>query len=209
VSDPRPGRRLSRAFFDRSAPEVARDLLGAYVFSTVDGARTGGRIVETEAYLGREDPGSHAHTRVPTERNAVMYAAPGMTYVYFTYGQHHMLNLVTEAVGTPSAVLIRAVQPTEGIDVMRRRRHGVPDRSLADGPGKVAAALGLTLADNGAALGEGRLELRAGPTPAEEIVVTGRVGLTEGHDLPLRFLLGGHPGVSRGRTGPKKPKPRR
>ena len=205
---PPAGGLLDASFFARPTPEVARDLLGAYVFSTVDGERVGGRIVETEAYLGPGDPGSHAATRAVTARNAVMYAAPGTAYVYFTYGQHHMLNLVTEPEGRPGAVLVRAVEPATGLEVIRARRGGVPDRSLMDGPGKVAQALGLDLGDNGAPLGGGRLELRAGQGPAEPVVVSGRVGLTEGHDLPLRFYLGGHPGVSRGRTGPPTTKRR-
>ena len=133
-----------------------------------------------------------------------MYAAPGTVYVYFTYGQHHMLNLVVEPQGLASAVLIRAIAPAEGLETIRARRHGVPDRSLADGPGKVAEALGLTLEDNGRRLGEGSLAVLDGPAPAEPVVVSGRIGLTEGHELPLRFYLGGHPGVSRGRTGPRK-----
>lgn len=199
---------LPPSFFARSAPEVARDLLGKYIFSSVGGARAGGRIVETEAYLGPHDPGSHAATRAVTTRNAVMYAAPGTAYVYFTYGQHHMLNLVAEPEGTAGAVLIRAIEPTTGLQSIRLRRCGVSDQAFADGPGKVAEALGVTLDDNAVTLGAGRLEVLDGPVPAEPILVSGRVGLTEGHELPLRFYLAGHPGVSRGRIGPPSPRKR-
>jgi DNA-3-methyladenine glycosylase len=207
AATPSPGTLLPAAFFARPAAEVARELLGKYVVSTVDGHRAGGRVIEAEAYLGPEDPGSHAATRAITARNAVMYAAPGTAYVYFTYGQHHMLNLIAQPEGVPGGVLIRAVEPTIGLDTIRRRRGGVAERALTDGPGKVAQALGLTLDDNGVALGEGRLVVLDGPVPSEPVCVSGRVGLTEGHELPLRFYLGGHPGVSHGRTGPAPRQP--
>jgi len=201
-----PGRPLGSSFFARPAPEVARDLLGKFVVSTAQGVRTGGRIVETEAYLGPDDPGSHAATRAVTRRNAVMYGSPGTAYVYFTYGQHHMLNLIAQPEGTAAGVLVRAIEPTVGIETIRKRRGGVADRSLTDGPGKVAEALGLTLEDNAVPLGTGRLEVLDGLPPIEGIRVSGRVGLTEGHELPLRFYLEGHPGVSRARTGPRATK---
>lgn len=161
---------------------------------------TGGRVVETEAYLGSDDPGSHASTRGITPRNRTMYGPPGTTYVYFTYGNHHMLNLVTEAEGTAGAVLIRAIEPVIGLETMRARRAGVADRSLADGPGKLAAALGVTLADNGATLGAGRLEVLDGPSP-ERVGASGRVGLSAGHDMELRFYEEGCTFVSKGRAG--------
>ncbi|MFA5843299.1 MAG: DNA-3-methyladenine glycosylase [Coriobacteriia bacterium] len=194
---PRP---LPGAFFARDTASVARELLGKILVSADGETVTGGRIVETEAYLGSDDPGSHAATRGITRRNSVMYGPPGNAYVYFTYGNHHMLNLVTEVEGTAGAVLVRAIEPLIGLEEMRSRRAGVRDGSLADGPGKLAAALGITLADNGATLGAGRLEVLDGPAP-ERIRATGRVGLSAGHEKELRFYEEGCPFVSKGRTG--------
>jgi DNA-3-methyladenine glycosylase len=200
---------LPRSFFARDTPTVARDLLGKVLVSTVGDTVTGGRIVEAEAYLGAGDPGSHASTKGITRRNAVMYGPPGVAYVYFTYGNHHMINLVTEPVGTAGAVLVRAIEPLFGVEEMLRRRapaHGV---ELANGPGKLAAALGIDLSDNGTTLGEGRLAVYdASSVPDAAVRVTGRVGLSDGHELELRYHLAGDPHVSKGRTGPKPPKHR-
>ena len=190
-------------FFMRHPAEVAPELIGAYVVSTSGGVVTGGVIVETEAYLGTDDAGSHAATRGITKRNATMYGPPGTAYVYFTYGNHHMLNLVCEPDGIAGAVLVRALEPLWGLSEMAARRHGRPDRELCNGPGKLAAALGLDLSDNAVALGEGRLSVYHGLRPAaDEIATSGRVGLSAGHELELRFFLAGSPFVSRGRTGP-------
>ena len=121
-------------FFDRSPELVAPELLGALLVSTAGGVETGGRIVETEAYLGRDDPGSHAATRGITKRNAVMYGPPGSAYVYFTYGNHHMLNLVCEPEGVAGAVLIRAIEPLLGIEVMSGAGAGGRSGSCATAP---------------------------------------------------------------------------
>jgi DNA-3-methyladenine glycosylase len=199
---------LAAAFFARDTVLVAKDLLGKVLVSRHFDTVTGGRIVETEAYLGSHDPGSHAATKGITERNAVMYGPPGRAYVYFTYGNHHMLNLVTEEEGVAGAVLVRALEPLVGEDEMLRRRvsrGGVAPsvRDLANGPGKVAAALGVDLSDNGTRLGSGRLAVYDAPPPREHVVSSGRVGLRAGHDAELRFYLGGNEFVSKGRTGPK------
>jgi DNA-3-methyladenine glycosylase len=130
---------LPRAFFARETRQVARSLLGARLVRIDRGRRLTGIIVEAEAYIGEEDQGCHArHGR--TARNAVMFAAPGHAYVYFTYGMHWMLNVVTEAEGYPAAVLLRAIWPEEGVALMQRRRGRQP---LADGPGKLCQALGI------------------------------------------------------------------
>lgn len=193
---------LSREFFDRSARHVAPDLLGCVVASTAGGTLTAGRIVEVEAYLGSDDPGSHAATKQVTQRNAVMYGAAGTVYVYFTYGNHHMLNLVCGPQGVAGAVLLRALEPVAGIDVMTERRNGVALHDLANGPGKLAVALGIDLSDNGTTLGEGRITVYAGERrPDEGIGVSGRVGLSAGHELELRYFLEGNRYVSRGRAG--------
>ena len=159
---------LSAEFFARDSVSVARDLLGKIVVSTAGGTVTSGRIVETEAYLGADDPGSHAATKGITRRNAVMYGPPGHAYVYFTYGNHHMLNLVTGSEGVAGAVLIRAIEPIEGIETMARRRAAgrrtgrpLSLRDLGNGPGKLAAALGIGLEDNGTRLDGRRYTRRA------------------------------------------------
>ncbi len=196
-------RPLGDTFFARPTALVARELVGALLVSDVDGVLTGGVIVETEAYLGADDPGSHAATKGVTARNRVMYGPPGRAYVYFTYGNHHMINLVTEADGIAGAVLVRAIEPTLGIDVMLRRRHDRGGRDLTNGPGKLAEALGVDLRHNGMALG-GALTVFERERPAD-LVVTGRIGLSAGSDLPLRFCMRGNGYVSRGRTDHRPP----
>jgi DNA-3-methyladenine glycosylase len=194
---------LDAAFFQRAPDLVAPDLLGAIIVSTAGGVETGGRIVEAEAYLGSQDVGSHAATRGITKRNAVMYGPPGTAYVYFTYGNHHMLNLVCEPQGVAGAVLIRAVEPLFGIEAMTERRRGLPLGQLCNGPGKLAAALGVDLTDNGSVLGEGRLSVYDGERlPAGQIASSGRIGLSSGHELELRWYVKDSVYVSRGRTGP-------
>lgn len=194
--------RLEASFFARDPRDVARDLLGCILVSTAGGVTTGGRIVETEAYLGAEDPGSHAATKGMTARNAVMYGPPGTAYVYFTYGNHHMLNLVCLPERTAGAVLIRAIEPLLGVETMMQRRHVRPMHELASGPGKLAAALGVDRSDNGVLLGEGRLIVYDGARPRDgEICVSGRVGLSMGHELEFRYFICGNRFVSRGRTG--------
>jgi len=171
--------------------------------SRVDGVLAGGCIVEAEAYLGPEDPGSHAATKGVTRRNVVMYGAPGTVYVYFTYGNHHMLNLVCEREGVASAVLVRALEPMIGVECMTARRGGRRLTELCNGPGKLAQALGVDLRDNGTVLGEGRLVVYDAPrVPAADVSVSGRVGLSAGHELDLRFYVNTSRFVSKGRTGP-------
>lgn len=198
-SDPVP-----RSFFARPTERVARELLGRVLVSRIGGGITAGRIVETEAYLGPEDPGSHAATKRVTSRNEVMYGPPGVAYVYFTYGVHHCLNLIAEEEGTAGGVLIRAIHPLVGEDVMRERRDGRGGRELTSGPGKVAQALGVRLEHDRSALGEGPLEVRDDGTRPDAVSVGPRVGLSEGHDLHLRFFVEGDPYVSRARPGPSR-----
>lgn len=202
---PDAGPMLGAEYFARDTTEVARDLLGKVLVSRADGVLAGGRIVEVEAYLGSHDPGSHASTRGITKRNAVMYGPPGRAYVYFTYGNHHMVNLVCEPEGIAGGVLVRALEPTIGVERMRCRRGGRAGADLTNGPGRLAQALGVDLTDNGTKLGAGRLAVFDASPPWEPVRVSGRVGLSQGHDLDLRFYLGGSPHVSRGRSGlPRK-----
>lgn len=206
--DPAQARALPHAFFEREPDVVAPELLGCVLVSTAAGGLTAGRIVEVEAYLGSDDAGSHAATKGITKRNAVMYAAPGSVYVYFTYGNHHMVNLVCAPEGRAGAVLIRALEPLVGIEIMASRRHGRQVSELANGPGKLAAALGVDLSDNGVLLGSGRLQVYDGErSPDERVGVSGRIGLSAGHELDLRFYFEGNAWVSRARTGPIRPKP--
>lgn len=205
---------LPPSFFARDTVTVARELLGKILVSHVGDTATGGTIVETEAYLGSDDPGSHAATKGVTKRNAVMYGAPGRAYVYFTYGNHHMLNVVTELHGTAGAVLVRALEPTVGLETMRQRRAGsrrgpgrpLADRELTNGPGKLAAALGVDMSANGTVLGGATLSIHDAPPPGARVASSGRVGLTEGHELELRFFLEGDRYVSKGRAGPRPAK---
>jgi DNA-3-methyladenine glycosylase len=204
---------LPVSFYARDTIAVARELLGAVLVSTAGGVATSGRIVETEAYLDAHDPGSHAATKGMTKRNSVMYGPPGRAYVYFTYGSHHMLNVVTEPEGVAGAVLIRALEPLSGIDEMMRRRAvgrraSAPlfVRDLANGPGKLAAALGIDLADNDAPLdGSATLSLLEPQGAAVAVAVSGRIGLSSGHEMELRFFVEGDPYVSTARPGRRVP----
>ncbi|HSG46215.1 MAG TPA: DNA-3-methyladenine glycosylase [Longimicrobiales bacterium] len=192
-------------FFARDARTVARDLLGARLVSTVGGALTSGVVVETEAYLGPVDPASHAATRKGvTARNRAMFGPGGRAYVYRSYGVHWCLNVVTGRVGDGEAVLIRGLEPLEGIEVMTERRGGV--RPLAAGPGRVAEALGVTAALYGHDLLQPPLRILPGwAVPDPLVTVTGRVGVAKAPEWPLRFLVTGSPGVSRGRAHPGDP----
>lgn len=189
---------LARPFFARPPDIVAQDLLGHRLVRELGGERRAGRIVETEAYGGPDDPASHArHGR--TDRAAVMWDRPGTVYVYLIYGVHHMLNLVTGAKGDPGAVLVRAIEPLEGIDAMRARRGVDDDRSLADGPGKLCQALGITRDDDGmdAAAEGAEIRVEEGSPPAR-IARTGRVGVVADVEQPLRFVDADSPWVGRG-----------
>ena len=178
---PRP---LRRPFFARDVHTVARDLIGAtFLFKGV-----GGRIVEVEAYH-HTDPAAHSYNG-QTPRNAVMFGPPGYAYVYRSYGIHWCVNFVCEKAGSASAVLIRAVEPTEGIATMRRRRGLKDERLLCAGPGRVCEALGITNAHNALALDAPPFVLTA---RAEDVpIATGpRIGITKAADLPWRYGLKG------------------
>jgi DNA-3-methyladenine glycosylase len=172
--------------------------LGHVLVSEVGGRKTAGRIVETEAYLGRDDPASHGYQARRTRRNASLFERPGTAYVYFTYGMHWCLNAVTEREGVPAAVLIRALEPLDGLPTMRRRRHGRADRELCSGPAKLCQALGVTGREDGLPLTRGRLRIvRQGSRHRYAIIVTPRIGISRAVDWPLRFLIEGSPWVSR------------
>jgi DNA-3-methyladenine glycosylase len=186
----RPLLPLSHAFYGRSSVEVARDLLGKTLWRRTEAGLTAGIIVETEAYDGANDPASHAW-RGRTPRNAVMFGPPGYAYVYFTYGMHYCINAVTGPEGQASAVLLRAVQPTAGLDIMRERRGDhITDRDLARGPGRLCQALGITTADNGTDLASDALWVRE-TTDAPDLLIaaTPRIGITRAAERPWRFVV--------------------
>lgn len=169
--------------------------------SDVGGARrrTAGRIVEVEAYVGPHDPACHAYGHRRTPRTEQLYAAAGTAYVYFTYGMHWCLNAVTEAEEYPAAVLIRALEPIAGLEVMRRRRGaGIADRHLCAGPARLCEALGVSGQLNGARLQRGPLRIERSRSGAREKIAKGpRVGITRARDWPLRFFFQDSPWVSR------------
>jgi DNA-3-methyladenine glycosylase len=179
---PALGKPLRRAFFGRSVHEVAPDLIGVTLL--VNGV--GGIIVEVEAYHHTE-PAAHSY-RGPTPRNQVMFGPPGFVYVYRSYGIHWCVNFVCEKEGSASAVLIRALQPTHGIPVMRRRRHLDDERALCSGPGKLTEALGITSTYNRLALDAPPIALHA-RAEKPEIVAGVRIGITKAVALPWRYGL--------------------
>ncbi len=183
-------KRLSRSFFNRSVNDVASDLIGVtLLFKGV-----GGPIVEVEAYHHTE-PAAHSF-RGQTARNAIMFGPPGYVYVYRSYGIHWCINFVCEAAGSASAVLIRAIEPTEGLPAMRRRRGLSDERLLCAGPGRVCQALGITHKQNGMALDAAPFEL-FGRTADVEVVTGPRIGITKAVDKLWRYGLKGSPFLSK------------
>ncbi len=191
-------------FYRRPTLEVARDLLGkVLVYKSTQGT-TAGAIVEVEAYIGEDDPACHAAPG-PTVRNAPLYGPPGRAYVYLNYGLHDMMNAVTEEEGRPAAVLIRALEPLDGLELMHRRRSKapwrtgkppVPDHELCRGPGNLCRAMGITLEDNKRLLTRGPLTIRDRGIAAGEIVWDSRIGIRVGTEHQWRATVKGHPSVS-------------
>jgi DNA-3-methyladenine glycosylase len=183
-------KRLTKSFFNRSVHEVAPDLIGATLF--VDGV--GGRLVEVEAYH-HTDPAAHSF-RGPTDRNAIMFGPPGYAYVYRSYGIHWCVNFVCEPKGSASAVLIRAIEPTAGFALMRRRRGSSDERLLCSGPGRLCEALRITSRHNGLALDVPPFELFARQGEVE-VVAGPRIGITKAAEKPWRYGLKGSPFLSK------------
>ena len=186
--------RLARAFFERSVHEVARELVGCRLLYR----GCGGTIVETESYE-RDDPACHAYVGL-TPRTATLFGPPGRAYVYLSYGIHSLLNAVAEPEGSAAAVLIRALEPTTGLERMRERRGDRGDTELCSGPGRLTEALGVGLDANGADLicDPFRL-LPPAPGGGPEVLTAPRVGITKAADRPWRFCAAGSPYVSRPR----------
>ena len=194
----RLGKILPADFYSRETEVVSRELLGCVLECTTPGGKASGIIVETEAYIGEHDPACHAAAG-RTKRTDPLYGRPGIAYVYFIYGMYWCVNAVTRAEGLPSAVLIRALEPLSGIDLMRQRRgRARSDRELTNGPGKLCVALGIGAAHNGASLQRGGLVIREGERVAErDVVVAPRIGIKKAADWPLRWFVRGNEFVSR------------
>ena len=187
-----------RAWFDRSAAEVAPDLLGTFLVHDAPGGLIAGRIVEVEAYLGPEDLAAHS-SRGQTPRNSAMFGQPGHLYVYLVYGMHHCVNVVCGPDSKPEAVLLRAAELTKGEQLARTRRGDVPTARLASGPGNLAAAFDIDRQLNGVDLLAGPVRLQPGPRP-RAIDRTARIGVDyagDWTDRPLRFLIRDDPHRSR------------
>jgi DNA-3-methyladenine glycosylase len=189
---------LPPEFYDRDTEHVARDLLGAVLECRTRDGVAAGRIVETEAYIGEHDLACHAAAG-KTRRTAPLYGPPGIAYVYFIYGMYWCVNAVTRREGLPSAVLIRAVEPVAGIDLMHRRRPAARrDVDLTNGPGKLCLALGIAGEHNRHPLQQPPLVIRPGAAVSDrEVVITPRIGITQCADWPLRWLIAGNPFVSK------------
>lgn len=190
--------RFTRAFFEGYTPKVARALLGVVLVRVVDGERLSGMIVETEAYRGAKDPASHAY-RGRTNRNGVMFGEGGHAYVYFSYGSHWCLNVTTEPTGRAGAVLVRAVEPMEGLRRMLKNRRLLSDEHVTDGPGKLTRALDIDSSLNGEDfVTSDRLFLEIGEK-MEEIGSGPRVGVRQGFEFTWRFFVKGNRFVSKAR----------
>lgn len=196
---------LPVAFYRRPTLDVARDLIGKVVVHRTAAGTTAGAIVEAEAYIGEDDPACHAAAG-RTARNAPLYGPPGRAYVYLNYGLHDMLNAVTEDEGHPAAVLIRALEPLEGLALMRRRRARAPwrkgkgpvaDHELCRGPGNLCRAMGITLDDNQRPLTRGPLTIRDHGIAHHEVTWDPRIGIRVGTDRDWRVTVRGHPSVTR------------
>ena len=199
--------KITKDFYTRPDPvQISRELLGKYLFTNIDGILTGGVVVETEAYNGRTDKACHAHLGRRTKRTEIMYQKGGVAYVYFTYGMHHLFNIVTNEKGFADAVLIRAIEPTVGIEeMMLRRGLHKQEYRLTAGPGVLCQALGITRAHYGESLQGDKiwLEDQNLNIPNKDIIAGPRVGIAYAQEdalLPWRFSIRDNPWVSRAKV---------
>ena len=195
---------LGQDFYNRPTLDVARDLIGKVLVYRAKAGTTAGIIVEAEAYIGEEDPACHAAVG-RTTRNEPLYGPPGRAYVYLNYGLHDMVNAVTEKAGHPSAVLIRALEPIEGLALMRKRRSRAPwrkgkgpvaDHDLCRGPGNLTRAMGITLEDNLRSLSRGPLTIHDRDVKIGDLTWSPRIGIRVGTERPWRVSLADHHSVS-------------
>jgi len=198
-------RRLRREFYDRPTLTVARELLGKVLVHRTPQGRASGMIVEVEAYIGEEDPACHAAPG-PTRRNKPLYGPPGYSYVYLNYGIHFLTNVVTESEGAPAAVLLRALEPLDGIPLMRRRRsrvgadpNAIPEHELCRGPGNLSKALGISLSENWLDLEGDRLFIEHQGRDPGPIAWSPRIGINVGTEHNWRCSVVGSRAVSGGR----------
>jgi DNA-3-methyladenine glycosylase len=191
---------LPRAFYERETEIVAREMLGTVLECETDDGIASGIIVETEAYLGEHDLACHAAAG-RTARTEALYGSPGTSYVYFIYGMYWCFNAVTRAEGSPSAVLVRAIEPLDGIALMHKRRPRVKSEvDLTNGPGKLCTALGITGSMSTQSLQQRPLVIREGePVADDSVEVTTRIGITRCADWPLRWIVRGNRYVSKGK----------
>jgi len=196
-------RKLPSEFFTHDDTlEIARELLGkTLIVPDLKGNRVSGKIVETEAYLGPEDKAAHSHNNLRTKRTEIMFAKGGVAYVFFVYGMYYQFNVVTGKMNVPHAVLIRAVEPVDGIEIMRERRGKMPDKNLTSGPGKLCIALGIDKNTNGLNLSGEKVWIEDGENiPKSEILASGRIGIDYAEEFvekPWRFCVKQNPFVSR------------
>ncbi len=188
-------RKLSRSFYDRPTLQVARELLGKIICYRSAGGELSARIVEVEAYVGEDDPACHAAPG-PTKRNQIMYGKPGFSYIYFIYGMYYCFNIVTERKGYPAAVLLRAAEPCDGIDVMKENSPRCRTSTILTGPGKFCRAFGLTARESGIDLTGSVIFLRDDGFKPGEIATSSRIGIRKGADLLYRFYLADSGAVS-------------
>ena len=190
---------INRIFYTRDTLKVAKAILGKILVRRTPLGFLTGKIVEAEAYRGTDDPASHSF-RGKTIRNEVMFGKPGITYVYFTYGNHHCLNIVTEKSDIPAAVLIRAIEPLKGLESMKRNRSVEKIIDVASGPGKLTKAFQITRKDNNIDVTDSSSNISI-HTPIEEksyqIIQTTRIGIRLAQELPWRFYIKGNPHVSK------------
>jgi len=196
-------RKLERSFYDRGTLDIAKALLGKYIIHNTTDGRTSGKIVEVEAYIGSKDAASHAYNDKYTSRTKVMFGQGGHVYVYLIYGIYYCLNIVTNKEGYPEAVLIRAIEPIDGIDLMKKRRGTDKFLNLCSGPGKLCIAMGISKVQNGIDLCGENLYLLSGETISPECIIsTPRINIDyakEARNYPWRFIIKDNPFVSKGK----------
>ena len=188
--------RLGYEFYVRSTPQVARELIGKILLYHGPKGDVGGRIVETEAYLGKDDPACHS-ARGMTKKNAAMFGTAGRNYLYHSYGIHICYNITTDIIQLPAAVLVRAVEPLFGVDIMKKSRPHASMERLCAGPGNLTRGMGLDICLNDTDTVLGPLGVYDDGFIPQDITVTGRIGISQAKELPLRYYLTGSPYISR------------